>query len=190
MSAMTPLLALLTVCAPLQIEITNPTPEAAKVKASLQKLVAEHDLAKWLFTTKIVVDGSYETIPHSHPVLTLHSRHHLDPELLLSTFVHEQLHWHIDDNEKKTNAAIADLKKLYPKVPVGFPEGGFNERSTYEHLMICYLELAAMGQLLGEFRAFQLLQYWQQDHYTWIYGRVREERRKIGAIVKRHGLDL
>jgi hypothetical protein len=34
-----------------------------------------------------------------------------------------------------TRAAIGDLRKIFPKVPAGAPEGAIDENSTYLHLI-------------------------------------------------------
>ena len=170
------------------IVVKNPDPQANAARARLRRLIQRHDLVGWTFTHKVVIDGSDRVIPHSHPVLTLHDRHHNDGDLLLSTYVHEQLHWFMDARRPQVEAAIAELRRLYPKVPVGFPDGGRNAASTYEHLIICHLELAAMRALLGELRAFVLQRFWAQDHYRWIYRRVAAEGDKIAAVAKKHGL--
>jgi hypothetical protein len=162
-------------------------PEVATV-AQLQRLLAEHDAARWTFTRAVSVDQ--DAIPHSHPVLTLHTRHLRDDVLLLSTYVHEQFHWHLDAHRKQTDAAVADLRKRYPKVPVGHPDGGFNERSTYEHLMVCLLEYEALIRMVGELRAFQAMQFWAQDHYRWVYTKVLSEGPGIRAVMQAHGVGL
>src|SRR3712207_4261996 len=58
----------------------------------------------------------------------LRGRHLMDDELLLSTFVHEQLHWFIAENRRDSEAAMKELRVLFPKIPVGFPEGSTDER--------------------------------------------------------------
>ena len=182
------LLLLTLLSAPVTIEIENSDPEAKQTRDRLAALMAKHDLSKWTFTRRVVIDGSRNVIPHSHPVLTLHDRHHRDDELLLSTYVHEQLHWYLEANPKKVEQAVAELKKAYPKVPVGFPSGARNKRSTYEHLIVCYLEIMALRSLIGQLGAFNVATFWAQDHYTWIYQRVLKDEGTIGEIVKRSKL--
>jgi hypothetical protein len=55
------------------------------------RFLDKYDLTPWLFTRAVVIDD--DATPHSHPVLTLHTRHLRDDLLLLSTFIHEQSHW-------------------------------------------------------------------------------------------------
>ena len=158
----------------------------AQTREQLQRLLKTYDLSRWIFTRSIVVDE--QAIPHSHPVLTLHARHLQDDELLLSTFVHEQLHWWLVSQGKATDEGIADLQALFPTVPGTPPEGAQDEHSTYLHLLDCYLEYRAVQQLLGELKARQVMEFWATDHYTWIYRTVLERSREIGAIVAKRKL--
>lgn len=169
-----------------EITLKNNTPAEAKTKEQLERLLKTYDLEKWIFTRKVEIDE--KAIPHSHPVLTMSARHLKDDELFLSTFVHEQIHWHFVNNDKLTDEAIKDLKILFPTVPVKAPEGARDEVSTYIHLLVCYLEYRADRQILGELKAKQVMQFWSTDHYTWIYKTVLERPRDIGGILIKHKL--
>jgi hypothetical protein len=133
----------------------------------------------------MIEDG---VIPHSHPVLTLSTRHIKDDELLLSTFVHEQAHWLLTQNYKNTEDAKKELRALFPKVPNKGPEGASDEESTYAHLIVIYLEYRADRELLGELKARQVMEFWSNDHYTWIYKTVLERARDIGNIAFKYKL--
>lgn len=159
----------------------------AQTRGQLERLLKAHDLSKWIFTRAVVIDEK-TNIPHSHPRLTLNTRHLLDDELLLSTFVHEQAHWFLDSREKEVEAALKELRALFPKVPVGHPAGAMDERSSYTHLLVIYIEYRALRELLGELRARQVMEFWTHDHYTWIYKTVLERPRDIGNIAFKHGL--
>lgn len=160
--------------------------EEEQTKAQLQRLLKTYDVAKWTFTKSVLIDE--KAIPHSHPVLTLSTRHIKDDELLLSTFVHEQIHWFLTQNLKSTEEAKKELRGLFPKAPISFPEGATDEESTYLHLIVIYLEYRADRELLGELKARQVMEFWANDHYTWIYKTVLERARDIGNIVFKHKL--
>jgi hypothetical protein len=168
------------------ITLKNNTPAEAKTKEQLERLIKSYDLSKWIFTRKIEIDE--KAIPHSHPVLTLSARHVKDDDLLLSTFVHEQIHWHFVASDKQTDEAFKDLKLMFPKLPDKGPEGARSEESTYLHLFVCYLEYRADRELMGELRAKQVMEFWSTDHYTWIYKTVLERPRDIGGILIKHKL--
>jgi hypothetical protein len=129
------------------IQLKHESDPERRTKEQLEHIISSYDLSRYTFTHEVIIDD--KSIPHSHPVLTLHSRHLGSDDLLLSTYVHEQLHWYLDAHRAQTKAAENELRKLYPKVPVGYPEGAQDEESTYLHLIDCYLEMKADQQLIG-----------------------------------------
>jgi hypothetical protein len=135
----------------------------------------------------VVIDE--RAIP-SHPVLTLHTRHVENDQQLLSTFVHEEIHWHLVAKAEQTQSAISDLMKMYPSVPSGGREGARDTASTYLHLIVNYLEFQAMKELVGDRQAEDVFEFWSTDHYTWIYRTVLSDETKIGEVVARHGLSI
>lgn len=155
----------------------------------LERLMSKYDVSKWLYTKEIVIDE--DAIPHSDPVLTLHTRHLKDDELLLSTLIHEQMHRFLALRPQQDfDRAKADLRILYPEIPVGFPQGSSSDEGNYEHLLVVWLEYRGDVKTLGELRTRQIMEFWAQDHYTWIYQKIldREARAKIAAIAQRYGL--
>ena len=169
----------------LEIALKHGSAREAATKAQLQRLLRSYDVSQWLFTKSILVDE--QAIPHSHPTLTLSARHVHDDELLLSTFVHEELHWFVADS-KQSAEAIKELRRLFPSVPAQGPEGANGEESTYLHLIVCFLEYDADKELLGELKARQLMDFWATDHYTWVYRTVLERPREIGGVVRTYKL--
>ncbi len=166
----------------LDIALKHGTPTEARTREQLQRLLATYDLSPWIFTKSIVVDE--QAIPFSHPVLTLHTRHAKDDDLLVSTFVHEQLHWFLADRREELEQAVTDLRKLFPNVPAGGTAGARDEQSTYLHLLVCYLEQQADLRILGELKTKQIMDFWATDHYTWIYQTVVARGREIGQILR------
>ena len=171
---------------PLTLTLKTGSPREAQTKQQLERLLRTYGVKRWLFTSSVIIEGG--VIPHSHPVLTLSTRHLQDDELLLSTFVHEQIHWLMEAHAEESKKAKDDLRALYPKVPVGFPEGADSEDSTYLHLLVNYLEYKADQELLGELRARQVFEFWTHDHYTWIYTQILESEGKIAAVIRKHKL--
>ena len=170
----------------IDIALKQSSKEEEQTKAQLQRILKTYDVAKWIFTKASLIDE--KSIPHSHPVLTLSTRHLRDDELLLSTFVHEQIHWFLAQNHKDTEEAKRELRGVFPKAPVSFPEGAKDEESTYLHLIVIYLEYRAGREILGELKARQVMEFWAMDHYTWIYKTVLERARDIGNIIFKHKL--
>jgi hypothetical protein len=174
--------------APMDIQLQHRSESEQKTKAQLETLLRTYDLHKWTFTNKVLIDD--QAIPHSHPILTLHTRHLNSDDQLLSTYLHEQLHWWLDAKSDQTRKAEDELRKLYPKVPVGYPEGARDEESTYLHLIDCYLELQADRVFIGEKRAAEVMKFWANDHYRWVYRTVINDEPKIAEIVSKNKLEV
>ena len=159
-----------------------------RTKAQLERILKQYDLSKWTFTRKIIIAA--RVAPHSHPVLTLSTRHLDSDDLLLSTYVHEQLHWWLDANPDREKNAEDALRKIYPKVPVGNPDGADSEQATYMHLVDCYLEMQADRALMGKERTDKIMEFWAGDHYRWIYKTVMSDEPKIAEIVQANHLEV
>jgi hypothetical protein len=134
----------------------------------------------------VVIDQG--AINHSFPVLTLNTRFADSPDELLSSYIHEQLHWHLRERGAYQQEAVAELRREYPGAPVGLPEGAENAFSTYGHLIDCYLEIQADRELMGPERTAAVIR--NKGHYTWIYKTVVQDEAKIASVVRRHRLDV
>ncbi len=49
------------------------------------------DLDRWILTRRVLIDQTQT--PHSHPILTIHTRYIGNETGLTAMFLHEQLHW-------------------------------------------------------------------------------------------------
>lgn len=171
----------------IEISLKNNTQAEIQTKEQLQRLLKTYNLSKWIFTGKVLIDEK-TAIPHSHPILTLNARHIKDDELLVSTFVHEQIHWHLVQKDKETEQVIKELRLMFPKVPAKGPEGARDENSTYLHLLVIYLEYRAVREAFGELKGKQIMEFWSTDHYTWIYRTVLDRPRDIGNLMFKYKL--
>ena len=79
--------------------------------------------------------------------------------------------------------AVAELRRRYPRVPVGGTTGAETEYSTYGHLIDCYLEITADRQLIGPERTDAVVR--DKGHYTWIYQTIQDDEPRIAALVAR-----
>ena len=170
----------------LEIRTAHGSRDEVQKARQLAGVLAVHDLSAWIFTRSVVIDK--DAVSHSHPVLTLGARHLGDDGLLLSEFVHEQIHWYLVSKEQQTEEAVAELAALLPGAPVNEPEGAGSAQSTYLHLVVGWLEWDAMARLVGEAEALRVIQFWSGDHYRWDYRTLLSQRALIGGIVIRHGL--
>lgn len=150
----------------------------------LRRTLQEYDVGRWVYTRRIHIDE--RSIPHSHPVLTVHTRHLGAEHGLLATFVHEQFHW-LEEGNEHFRDAMSTFAEAYPDAPAGGPEGARDLASTYRHLLVCDLEFQAMTKLVGERRARGILA--ANRHYTWIYDRVLHDP-MVREIVTAHGFLL
>ena len=170
----------------IEIRLQSGTLLEQRGRDQLRRLLRTYDLHKWLFTRNVLIQSG--VIPHSHPVLPLNTRYLDDDTAQLATFVHEQIHWFLTDQvgHARTNAAVSELRGLYPQAPTAPPEGARDAWSTYLHLIVCTLELQALTELLGEPSARQQVARW--THYTWVYRTVLTDTEKIADLVRRHGI--
>lgn len=169
------------------VTIVGKNPELeTKAKVDFENLLKKYDVSRYLFTKKVQIEDG--VIPHSHPVLTLNTRYIDQPIKQLTTFLHEQIHWWVSENDDGVSAAIAEFRKRYPKIPTERREIARNEYSTYLHLVVCYLELVAMRDVAGEETAAEAFDWLKGHHYRWIYRTVLQDEASIAEVVKRHGL--
>jgi hypothetical protein len=169
-----------------KILLTHGSPAERATEAQLQRLFDRYDLAPWLYTDTLAIDE--EAIPHSHPVLTLHTRHLRDDLLLLSTLIHEESHWYLNAHQPALDAAVAELEALVPGLPVGYPDGADSLKSSYEHLVVIALEERGLQRLVGELAAHEAMGFWATDHYRAVYRTVLEKRGDIRRVMRAHEL--
>jgi hypothetical protein len=167
-----------------KIDVARGTEREQKTKRTLEEVLAAYDLKKYTLTQRVVIEEG--AVNHAFPVLTLNARFASSPDELLSSYIHEQLHWHLRDRGRDQQAAVEELRRMYPGAPVGLPEGADTAYSTYGHLVDCYLEILADRELLGPERTAAVIQ--NKGHYTWIYATVLRDETKIASVADRHHL--
>ncbi len=170
------------------VEITtrDGSPRELQAKAELEGILKKYDLGKYTFTRKVVFEQ--KVINHAFPVLTMNPGFLGSDDEMLSTFVHEQLHWWLREHPSEMRDAVAQLRRYYPRVPVGLPEGAETEYSTYGHLIDCYLEIQADRELIGQERTADVIK--RKPWYTWIYATILRDEPRIAAIVARERLNV
>ncbi len=187
-----------------EAEITFMEEKKKKARQQLRRLLSEYDLDPWIITQDVQIKVGED--PHSHPILTLNTKYLNDDVKQLSIFLHEQAHWLPD---AKREAAIPDLRSLYPEIP-GLPdtEGLSNEKrrkvedlasKTYNHLIVAWAELDAMTELVGEEQARRTFKEKVDDlttepysalekRFRWYNNRVLKDPQEIGAVLAKHDL--
>lgn len=76
----------------LNIVLVSGTPLEEQAREQLLRLMERYDLRRWQFTDAVRIETG--VIPHSHPMLTLNTRHLDDDHTALSVYIPEQLHWY------------------------------------------------------------------------------------------------
>ena len=135
----------------IDVDLDHARREADRVRDMLQALRRRHDLSRFEYTRVIRIVPGGDTF--SHPILTLGNRFADNEDLLLSTYLHEQMHWYLwylGTPEKDPVAPFFDeLVRRYPEAPTELPDGARNYESTYLHLVINWLEVAATSEFIG-----------------------------------------
>ena len=175
------------VAAEVDISLSNGSEKEQMKRTQILRLIEKHDLRKWWFTDKIIIDESVRS-PFSHPVLTLKASMPNNDPAGLSQLLHEQIHWFEDSKKKEVENTISELRKMYPSVPIGYPDGAKNEFSTYLHLAVCLMELDALTEVLGKEKAKTVIATNGKYFYKWIYKTVLEDQAKIRKVLKDHDL--
>ena len=157
------------------------------IKMRLEAILKKYELEPYIYTKQIMIQDS--TIPHSHPILTLSTRD-TSEALILSTFIHEQMHWYTLSKNNTFEDLMTEIKTMYPEVPIQLPEGGGSEKGTYMHIPINYLEYRHLKQVIGDDKALKVLEYLKTHHYTWIYETVEKDYEKLEALFEKHKLHI
>jgi hypothetical protein len=170
------------------IDLGHARREAARVHALLQALRRRHDLSRYEYTKVVRIVPGSDT--YSSPILTLGNRFADSEDLLLSTYLHEQMHWylwHLDTpNHDPIAPFIDELVRRYPTAPTELPDGARGYEATYVHLVVNWLEIAATSEFIGRPRAFGLAE--KQRSYRWIYRTVLKDWDALGELYERHSL--
>jgi hypothetical protein len=164
------------------IDLDHAEREARRVSDLLAALRKRHDLARFEYTQLVRIQPAGAT--HSHPILTLGTRFAETEDLLLSTYLHEQMHWYLWRLGGPDHDPVApffdELVRRYPKAPTQLPDGARSYEQTYVHLVVCWLEIAAATELIGWERAAAVAHGpWG---YRWIYRTVIEDWKPLEAL--------
>lgn len=167
----------------LDIRLANESSTESATRDELLRLLDTYPLDKWRYTDRVQIEDG--VIPHSHPILTISGWHDPDhPLRLLSSYVHEQLHWFwlLARHGNRPLDAMEQFKAMFPNLPVGPPEGCRSEFSNYLHVAINYLELLACAELVGVEEARDFIA--RKPFYTAVYALVLAESERIHAILQ------
>ena len=170
------------------VDLSHAEREAARISGMLAALRKRHDLSRYEFTRLVQIQPAGAT--RSHPILTLGTRFADTEDMLLATYLHEQMHWYLWRLGGPDHDPVApffdELVRRYPKAPTSLPEGARNYEQTYLHLVVCWLEVAATTELIGADRAkITASAPWG---YRWIYRTVLQDWEALGDLFRANGL--
>jgi hypothetical protein len=172
----------------IDLDLDHAKREGDRVRAMLGALRRRHDLSRYEYTRVVRIVPGGETF--AHPVLTLGNRFADGEDTLLSTYLHEQMHWylwHLGTPERDMVAPFMDeLVRRYPLAPTRPPEGARGYDATYLHLVVNWLEIAATSEFIGRERAAAIAE--TQWGYRWIYRTVLKDWDMLGELYERHGI--
>jgi hypothetical protein len=172
----------------IDLDLDHARREAERVRDMLAALRRRHDLTRYEFTRIVRIMPGGDTF--AHPVLTLGNRFADSEDLLLSTYLHEQMHWylwHLGTPERDMVAPFYDeLVRRYPDAPTELPDGARSYDATYSHLVVNWLEIAATAEFIGRERALAVAR--AQRSYRWIYRTVLKDWDLLGELYERHDI--
>jgi hypothetical protein len=172
----------------IDVDLEHAQREADRVRAMLEALRRRHDLSRYEYTKVVRIVPGGDT--YARPILTLGNRFADSEDLLLSTYLHEQMHWylwHLGTPDRDMLEPFYDeLVRRYPQAPVELPDGARNYDATYSHLVVNWLEVAATSEFIGRERAFNIAS--TQRSYRWIYRTVVKDWDALGELYERHGI--
>jgi len=170
------------------VDLDHAEREGRRVAELLAALRRRHDLSRYEYTRLVLIQPAGST--HSHPILTLGTRFAENEDLLLSTYLHEQMHWYLWRLGGPDHDPVApffdELVRRYPKAPTRLPEAARSYEQTYLHIVVCWLEIMAATELVGRERAAAIATApWG---YRWIYRTVLEDWDALGRLLGEHGI--
>ena len=171
----------------IEIDLAPVQRAAGRVRDMLTGLRQRYHLAPFEYTKQVRIAPT--EIPHSHPVLTLNSFVR-DEVALLSTYLHEQMHWYLTWYSKSRpsdwEALFAQLRARYPQVPAAADGGAQDEFSTYLHLVVNWCEVEAASRFVSRETIVQHVG--GLPFYSWIYRTVLDDWNELGALYREIGV--
>ena len=172
----------------IDVDLEEAERAAMRVEGWLKALRQRHALSRYEYTRHVRIVPAGKTF--SHPILTLGTRFAESEDLLLATYLHEQMHWYLSRLGGFDHDPIApffdELVRRYPKAPTRLPEGARNFDQTYSHIVVCWLELKVVSEFIGWERAAALAE--TNYGYRWIYRTVVRDFEALEALLTAHGI--
>jgi hypothetical protein len=170
------------------IDLDHARREGDRVRDMLAALRRRHDLSRYEYTAFVRIVPGGDTF--AQPVLTLGNRFADTEDALLSTYLHEQMHWYLwylgTPDRDMVAPFMDELVRRYPDAPTVPPEGARGYDATYLHLVVNWLEIAATGEFIGRESAVAVARV--QRSYRWLYRTVLRDWDALGELYERHDI--
>jgi hypothetical protein len=179
--------ALSTMVLQTTIDLTHAQAGAEAIRTRLLALRKTYNVAPFEYCKSVCI-APY-VLPHSHPVVTLNTYFPTDMALL-STYVHEQMHWyatwHSHRHTAKWLAMLAEVEARHPNPPIGGADGASDRYSSHLHLIVNWLEVEAMSTFMD--RAAVEAHVSGLPYYRALYASVLRDGDTLRALYVQHSL--
>jgi hypothetical protein len=169
------------------IDLSHAERNAIVVRERLIALRTKYALGAYEYCREVVITPT--VIPYSHPVIRLNTALFTETALL-ATYIHEQMHWYVTwyahKHTDQWRAIWAVLECRYPDPPIGRGEGADTLSSTHLHLIVNWLEIEALGSLIGAQAAKEHVA--TLHYYRWIYASVLRDWQALRELYASHHL--
>jgi hypothetical protein len=169
------------------ITLVKGTDKEKQTKERLVHIFEQYPLEKWRYSEQIQIEEGFGA--YSHPVIKLGTWEENETEQqILTTYIHEQLHWFCMWKEKFESASQArrEFREMYPELPVTPPEGCGSSFANYLHVLVNSLEYQGLSELIGAAEARKTFE--RKPSYTKINELVLQEQERINAVLSKYDL--
>ncbi|MCA3309516.1 MAG: hypothetical protein ING03_08750 [Roseomonas sp.] len=169
------------------IDLSYAERNAIAVREMLIALRTKYALGPYEYCKEVSIAPG--VLPYSHPIIRLNTALFTETALL-ANYIHEQMHWYLTwYSHKHTDqwrAIWEALEQRYPDPPIGRGEGADTLSSTHLHLIVNWLEIEALGSLIGAQAAKEHVT--NLHYYRWIYASVIRDWQALGELYASHYL--
>jgi hypothetical protein len=169
------------------IDLSYAERNAIAVREMLIALRTKYALGPYEYCKEVSIAPG--VLPYSHPVIRLNTALFTETALL-ANYIHEQMHWYVTWYSHKHidqwRAVWAAIERRYPDPPIGRGEGADTLSSTHLHLIVNWLEIEALGSLIGAQAAKEHVA--TLHYYRWIYASVLRDWQALGELYASHYL--
>lgn len=148
----------------LQAENADSYNEEAKIVDLLKRLITEFNVEPWVRVRDINIKK--RGISQSNP-FTINTRHIKDRQMLLATFLHEQIHRLEPEHKTEFTRAMQEIENEFHDLLSDNTGDATDRLAAKRHFIVCYFEIKAVKKLLGTGTGLAVIG--RKDKNVWIY---------------------